>query len=55
MKDVIGDESSPVFRAIARNLVVEASGADHDHMVSKDDHLKKAVGMLPPQPARGTP
>jgi len=34
-------------------LVVQASGADHDHMVSKDDHLKKAVGMLPPQPKPG--
>jgi hypothetical protein len=58
VKDVIGDETSPVYQAIARNLVVEASATHHDYMLSKDDHLKKAVGMLPPQPppkAGGTP
>ena len=51
VKAVIGDETSPVFQAIARNLVVEAAAVHHDYMVSKDDHLKKGVGMLPPQQA----
>ena len=48
---VLGTPGTPVYDAVALNLVVAPGGGDHDHKVKADDHLKTAIGMLSRTPA----
>jgi hypothetical protein len=53
VRRVIGGPKSPVYEAVAANLVVKAGGGAHDYKVGAEDHLKTAIGMLSRRPLAG--
>lgn len=55
-RQVVGTKKSRIHQAILANIRITPGGGGHWNIISADDHLETAIGMLPPGPqgAKGT-
>ncbi len=47
-KHMVGTKKSRVYQAILANIRITPGGGGHWNIISADDHLETAIGMLPP-------